>query len=307
MNDIEKMMNEFQKYVEQHGGRADNEKDMDKLFGSFVSEYNANLPQSKNAAPQTAYDYLDLAKEATSPKKKQEYLQKAVELDPDNVDVQLELIITSPEKKPCEHQKALENLIAKETKKLEKEGYFEDAGMFWGILETRPYMRLRMAYLDLLIHNGMIRCAINEGNELLRLCENDNLGVRYQMMSLYALMEDEENALKLHEKFENYDETQMLLPLAILYYKLNQSEKAAGYLKRLSAVNKDTKSFLTDLAKDRIEDMLNGMDDEGYIADSYGELQECLNNSMLLFASVPKFATWAVENLPKRATRSKKK
>ena len=91
---------------------------------------------------------------------------------------------------------------------------------------------------------GMMHRAIDEGQRLLELCENDNLGVRYQLMHLYAYMEDEMHALALHKQFDSYEETQMLLPLAVLYYKLNQFDKAEDYIKRLSAANKDAKKFL---------------------------------------------------------------
>lgn len=46
----------------------------------------------------------------------------------------------------------------------------------------------------------MMHRAIDEGQRLLDLCENDNLGVRYQLMHLYAYMEDEMHALALHKR-----------------------------------------------------------------------------------------------------------
>lgn len=62
-------------------------------------------------------------------------------------------------------------------------------------------------YFDVLISCGMMRRAIDEGQRLLELCENDNLGVRYQLMHLYAYMEDEMHALALHKQFDSYEET----------------------------------------------------------------------------------------------------
>ena len=84
-------------------------------------------------------------------------------------------------------------------------------------------------------------------------------------------------------------------------------EKAIDYLKRLVKANKDTKKFLTDLAKSRFEVLMNEPSGDGYIVGSYGELQDCVENSILLFSTVPGFAVWAVDNLPKRATKAKKK
>ena len=74
---------------------------------------------------------------------------------------------------------------------------------------------------------------------MLKLCEGDNLGVRYQLMHLYAYIEDEMHALALHKKYGDDEETQMLLPLAILYYKQNQFDKVVVKLFH------DYKAFLT--------------------------------------------------------------
>ncbi len=60
----------------------------------------------------------------------------------------------------------------------------KNPGDFWGVLETRPYMRLRHSYLELLIQCGMMGKAVNEAEELLRLCEGDNLGIRYALMQI---------------------------------------------------------------------------------------------------------------------------
>ena len=104
---------------------------------------------------------------------------------------------------------------------------------------TRPYMRVCYTYFQTLIECGMMRCAINEGERLLKLSEGDSLGVRDQLMHLYAYTEDEMHALALHKKYGGYEETQMLLPLAILYYKQNQFDKVVVKLFH------DYKAFLT--------------------------------------------------------------
>ena len=75
-------------------------------------------------------------------------------------------------------------------------------------------------------------------------------------MHLYAYMEDEMHALALHKQFDSYEETQMLLPLAVLYYKLNQFDKAEDYIKRLAKANKDTKKFLRAAARDQLDDYI---------------------------------------------------
>jgi len=43
----------------------------------------------------------------------------------------------------------------------------------------------------------MIKKAITECEEMLKLYKSDNFGVRYLLMHLYTIMEDEKSALKL--------------------------------------------------------------------------------------------------------------
>ncbi len=154
-------------------------------------------------------------------------------------------------------------------------------------------MRVRYTYFDVLISCGMMRRAIDEGQRLLELCENDNLGVRYQLMHLYAYMEDEMHALALHKQFDSYEETQMLLPLAVLYYKLNQFDKAEDYIKRLAKANKDTKKFLRAAARDQLDDYIGEMSPYGYRPFTMEELLDELMHTSYLFNSVPYFFAWA--------------
>ena len=89
--DTEKLLKELQSFLMQHGDEAADEDSMDRLAEQFLSEQGIH-PVDENAAPETADDYLDLAEQAASKKKCIEYLRKALELEPDNVDAQLQLI-----------------------------------------------------------------------------------------------------------------------------------------------------------------------------------------------------------------------
>jgi tetratricopeptide (TPR) repeat protein len=65
-------------------------------------------------------------------------------------------------------------------------GVFEQhAGHFWGILETRPYMRARFGLAQTLAYLGELDEAIDVGRDLLRLNPNDNQGVRYDLLAWF--------------------------------------------------------------------------------------------------------------------------
>lgn len=79
--------------------------------------------------------------------------------------------------------------------------FTEDKGHFWGILETRPYMRARGGLAKTLWEMGERQEAIDHYWEMLRLNEHDNQGIRYILA--VCLLDDErdeelEKLLALH-------------------------------------------------------------------------------------------------------------
>jgi len=76
--------------------------------------------------------------------------------------------------------------------------YLEDnKGMFWGIHETRPYMRCLQFYSDGLYTTGKIYECVAIQEEMLDLNPNDNQGIRDQLL-LYLIQLGEV------EKFQKY-------------------------------------------------------------------------------------------------------
>lgn len=95
--DSEKVLKELQKFLDAHAEDTENEADVDALAERFFAEYNLKCKEQKESAPETADDYLDLAEQVTSKKKRVEYLHKALELEPDNLDARLQLILRTAE------------------------------------------------------------------------------------------------------------------------------------------------------------------------------------------------------------------
>lgn len=205
-----------------------------EFINQFIQQYNENAGETREL---DAYDYLELAQDSFDPKAVIRYAQKALKLDPYCLDA--ELMIAQAKADTLENlKKNIEKVILKGEEQLAQRNISKDtdAGSFYGILETRPYMRVRKEYLDLLITQGRYCHAIREAEEMLRLNENDNLGVRYLLMALYVHFEDADNAQALFEKYQE-DTAFMLLPLIALMYKMENVKKMKSYVIKLKNRN----------------------------------------------------------------------
>lgn len=202
--DTEKTIRELQQFLREHEDEITDEDSMHRLAITFMSQHNSRL-QPKQTEPEDASDYLELAEAASSKKKRLEYLHKAVEVEPENIDVQLELLLAE------------------------------------------------------------------------------------------------------HKKYGGYEETQMLLPLAILYYKQNQFDKAKDYLNRLAKVNRDTKRFMRLEAKHDGYSLRMEQGMYGYRPGTIEELVDAYLNPTYLFNATPYFSQWAYQYLRTQTASKKKK
>lgn len=75
----------------------------------------------------------------------------------------------------------------------------KNRGHFWGIHETRPYMRCLFEYADLLYMSGKKEKGVEMMKEIILLNPNDNQGVRDQLM-LYLI---EQNEFEQYEFYSN--------------------------------------------------------------------------------------------------------
>ncbi len=297
--DTENAMRQAMEFLAAHQDEIQTDEDANRLLQDFVQQYNSGVIQLHPSQPETADDYLSLAEDAKTKKAAMGYIKKALELEPDNLDALL-MQAQRNAKWPLDLVISLSPIIEKGDALMEREGHFrDDMGEFWGVLETRPYMRLRYAYLDALKNSGMMRKAVAEGERLLELCEEDNLGVRYDLIFLYAHLEEEEKALALFNASEySENDCQMLLALSILYFKLGQLDTSLDYLKKLRKCNKDTKKFLRLVCRGDQEEIFSaGGSEFGYRPYTIDELVIAFQDNVFLLTSVMNYFKWANRQL----------
>jgi tetratricopeptide (TPR) repeat protein len=79
----------------------------------------------------------------------------------------------------------------------------EDAGHFWGLIETRPYMRALAGLAEGLWEIGEREEAVEHYWELLRLNPNDNQGIRDLLLPCLIELNRDLEAAKLHKKYKS--------------------------------------------------------------------------------------------------------
>jgi tetratricopeptide (TPR) repeat protein len=83
------------------------------------------------------------------------------------------------------------------------QAFQKDVGHFWGLLETRPYMRARAGLAKCLWAAGRRDEAVAHYLELLRLNPNDNQGIRDLLMPCLIELGRDKDAEKLFKQFKD--------------------------------------------------------------------------------------------------------
>ena len=283
--ETEKIFLKMHEYMEQFD--FDNEEQMEKEMQKFIQKLNNNEIEFEDEPRFQSDNLLEEAYNTTSKTKAIKLAKQALEIYPDNIDA--ECFITEFEENQIKKLSKMEAIIEKAKKILEKDNVFEreNIGHFWGMIETRPYMRARNRKITILMDLGRYTEAIKECEEMLNLCENDNLGIRYTLMGLYCILEKFEECEKLYKKFNEYSAF-MLFPMAIMYFKKGDYKKSKKFLKDVQEVN----SHIIKILKNDIAMLSNSEDIEYYAPGSIEEATIIVTDLLYLLGSVPSFITF---------------
>lgn len=117
-------------------------------------------------------------------------------------------------------------------------------GHFWGILETRPYMRARLGLAHALWNVGDREQAVPHLREMLTLNPNDNQGVRYTLAAfLLGLDLDEELAALLDQFPHEASATWAFTKALLAFRKSGDSQDARKLLFAAKKANKHVPGY----------------------------------------------------------------
>jgi len=207
---------------------------MGELFGH---------PRGKDArfrAQQLAYD----AMEAGSPERALKLANKAVETHNGCVDALL-IIAQASSQDLDELIQHLHMVIEIGVRDLGEDFFEENTGHFWGLLETRPYMRARSTLAEVLLEAGRVDEAVELYEGSLRLNPNDNQGIRCPLLGCYLEADDLDGARRLFDEYED-EGSAMFLWSRVLERVLSEDEGGARKaLADARKTNKHVEPYLT--------------------------------------------------------------
>lgn len=268
--------------------------DISDFPGSPLDVPGINPIAASNVARDSLADAQELiydAWEAPTSRAVVRLARKALEISPDCADAYV-ILANETARTPLAARKLFEQGVAAGERALGPRPFREDIGSFWGILETRPYMRARVGLATALWELGESDAAIGHVQDMLRLNPNDNQGVRYALLSwLLAKPDGNGDAAKLLAKFRQDHSAYWLYGRALHLFKSGGAGKAAtNALRKAVEYNPHVTAYLSGerkLPTEIPEYIEHGKDDEAtvYAAENMG-----------LWSAVPGALEWLRKN-----------
>jgi tetratricopeptide (TPR) repeat protein len=197
--------------------------------------------------------------------------RQALALDPDCVDALLAraYLMPTPEERRSMYRQAI-----RAGERTLGPAFMEAAkGDFWGLIETRPYMRALHALADDLGSEGRFDEAVPLCERMLELNPNDNQGVRFQLFALYLATDRLDEAARLDERFPDDATAFFTWGRVLLHYLQGNEQRALQALRKARGWNPHVEAYLTGKRKLDPSDQPNyysiGDENEAYLAAEY--------------------------------------
>ncbi len=178
----------------------------------------------------------------------------------------------------------------------------DNAGYFWGLVETRPYMRARYGLAEVLWESGARDEAVEHFGELLRLNPGDAQGVRYRLANALLVLRRNDELGRLLDTYLDEDSVDWIYNRALLVFaREGDSQGARSRLTLAFRRNRFVpKYLLLGEPLPQVPAMYLGLDQEAE-AMSYASL------AVEAWESTPGALGWIQRRVPVRASRGGRK
>ena len=212
--------------------------------------------------------------EHPSPKIRVKLARRALKLSPDCADAYN--LLAEETGGTLEEERALyqKGLEAGE-RALGPEFFEQQVGHFWGMLESRPYMRARAELARCLWQLGEHEVAIDHWREMLRLNPNDNQGMRYILLARLGELGRFEEMEDTFARYKNDCSLEFLLiKVVATFVRRGSSHESAAALREALGQNKHFPDYL--LGKKRLPRRMPDSLQMGGESEAVYAVSECL-------------------------------
>lgn len=199
--EMERIMRDLHRFLDEHEITSDEQMKM--LVEQFNRSSGDRLKGRRGSLDdrEVAQDLAYQAMEAEDAEEAIALVDEALSLDPDCVDA-LVCRAMALSRSPRQWIMNLKAAVRAGKRVLGREFIEENKGHFWGIFETRPYMRAKQALADVYRKLGRFPEAIAEYESMLELNPNDNQGVRDSLIGCYLVERDLDGARRLFDRYK---------------------------------------------------------------------------------------------------------
>ena len=184
--------------------------------------------------------------EEPAPKRRAALAKQALEISPDCADAYV-LLADETARTHGEAARLYEKGVAAGERALGLRTFADQAGHFWGLLETRPYMRARLGFAQELWAMGMHQPALDHYEAMLYLNPGDNQGIRYLLAGALAELERDDELEDLLEdpRFSDDGAAAWVFTRALLAFRRAGSAAGPERLLRIAlSVNRHVPGYL---------------------------------------------------------------
>jgi tetratricopeptide (TPR) repeat protein len=171
------------------------------------------------------------------------------------------------------------------------DAFQRDVGHFWGLLETRPYMRARLGLAHALWTAGRRDEAVQHLQDMLRLNPGDNQGVRYTLAGFLLFLDRDDDLDRLLQQYPEEGSAAWAYTKALLAFRRHgDTPEARQLLKEAKKTNKHVPAYL--LGEKFPPDEPPGY----YSPGDESEALEYIGSFMAGWKSTPGAVAWLREN-----------
>lgn len=168
--------------------------------------------------------------------------RKALDIYPDCVDA-IHMLADIESQWERDFVIGIKKAIEAGRRELGEDFFRHNKGHFWGVIETRPFMRAMGAHAQVLAGNEFFQDeAITVHEEMLELNPNDNQGIRYGLLGCYLASKRYKAAQKLLDRYPE-DSAIFLWGKVLLEFATKGDAAAARSLKAARKANPHVEKY----------------------------------------------------------------